>query len=62
MNYKEQLNRYLMDGDFHNLVDHMYSLLMAGKYSVCELKDAAVFAANKFAAEQIPPLSLEKPQ
>ena len=55
MNYEQQAVRYQHDPGFHRLVDHLYGVLLQGKFSVEELKDAAVFAANKFACERIVP-------
>ncbi len=51
MTFREQERRYLDDVEFHCLVDYMYHLLMGGEFSICELRVAAVFAANKFAME-----------
>ncbi len=57
MNFNEQVERYQSDPDFHTLVDLMYQFLMQGKFSITEFKDAAVFASNKFAMEQVSPAS-----
>jgi len=52
--FDEQINRYHNDPEFHTLVNILYDFLYKGRFSIVELKAAAIFAANKFAMEQGP--------
>jgi len=55
MTYEQQLNRYLNDPLFHNVVDMLFAFLLEGNITIGELRDAATFAGIKFEHQKINP-------
>ena len=55
MTFDEQRKRYFNDPLFHAYVDILYSMLMEGRLTVSELRDAATFAGIKFEFENVAP-------
>jgi hypothetical protein len=54
MNFEKQKERYYNDPIFHTIVETMRLWLHTGKINIYELKDAANFAINMFAMQDMP--------
>ncbi len=55
MTFDKQQERYFNDPLFHNYVDVFYSMMLEGKMTVSELRDAVTFAGVKFEFERVRP-------
>jgi len=55
MMFEEQKRRYENDPLFHAYVDILYSMLMEGRVTVGELRDAVTFAGLKFEMGRVRP-------
>ena len=55
MTFEEQRRRYENDPLFHAYVEFLYSILMEGRITVGELRDAVTFAGFKFEMERVRP-------
>jgi len=55
MDFNQLKRRYQNNAEFHHLVNHFYSLYFENRFTFFEVKEAMIFAKNKFDMENATP-------